>query len=58
MATLGRSDRPWTRALIYMAAVELIAEQGYTATTVDAIADRAGALHPERAHAQSTKSPG
>ncbi|WP_405144963.1 TetR/AcrR family transcriptional regulator [Sphaerisporangium sp. NBC_01403] len=31
-----------TRLKLYMAAVELIAEQGYTATTVDAIADRAG----------------
>ncbi|WP_248963497.1 TetR/AcrR family transcriptional regulator [Sphaerisporangium perillae] len=31
-----------TRLKLYMAAVELIAEQGYTATTVDAIAERAG----------------
>ncbi|GAA4579317.1 TetR/AcrR family transcriptional regulator [Planotetraspora phitsanulokensis] len=31
-----------TRQKIYRAAVELIAEQGFTATTVDAIADRAG----------------
>ncbi|MEU8267039.1 TetR/AcrR family transcriptional regulator [Sphaerisporangium sp. NPDC049002] len=31
-----------TQLKLYMAAVELIAEQGYTATTVDAIADRAG----------------
>ncbi|GII53388.1 TetR family transcriptional regulator [Planotetraspora thailandica] len=31
-----------TRRKVYRAAVELIAEQGFTATTVDAIAERAG----------------
>lgn len=31
-----------TRQRLYLAAVDLIAEQGFTATTVDAIAERAG----------------
>ena len=35
-------SRPETRRRLYGAAVELIAEQGFTATTVDAIAERAG----------------
>ncbi|GIH89853.1 TetR/AcrR family transcriptional regulator [Planobispora siamensis] len=34
--------RAETRLRLFTAAVELIAEQGYTATTVDAIAERAG----------------
>src|SRR5690348_3748863 len=34
--------REQTRQRLYDAAVELIAEQGYTATTVDQIAERAG----------------
>lgn len=35
-------SRAETRLKVFAAAVELIAEQGYTATTVDAIAERAG----------------
>ncbi|WP_214408551.1 TetR/AcrR family transcriptional regulator [Sphaerisporangium fuscum] len=35
-------SRMETQLKLYMAAVELIAEQGYSATTVDAIAERAG----------------
>ncbi|MET9340245.1 TetR/AcrR family transcriptional regulator [Nonomuraea sp. NPDC003804] len=34
--------RPETRLKVFAAAIELIAEQGYSATTVDAIAERAG----------------
>ncbi|GAA0366242.1 TetR/AcrR family transcriptional regulator [Microbispora corallina] len=37
-----RGRRGDTRQRLYRAAVDLIAEQGYTATTVDAIAERAG----------------
>ncbi|GGK57531.1 TetR family transcriptional regulator [Planomonospora parontospora] len=40
MMASGR--RAETRLRLFGAAVELIAEQGYTATTVDAIAERAG----------------
>ncbi|GIH74612.1 TetR/AcrR family transcriptional regulator [Planobispora longispora] len=40
MKVSGR--RAETRLRLFTAAVELIAEQGYTATTVDAIAERAG----------------
>ncbi|MBG0813219.1 TetR/AcrR family transcriptional regulator [Planomonospora sp. ID82291] len=40
MTASGR--RAETRLRLFGAAVELIAEQGYTATTVDAIAERAG----------------
>ncbi|GII75298.1 TetR family transcriptional regulator [Sphaerisporangium rufum] len=36
------SRREATRLRLYAAAMELMAEQGYTATTVDAIAERAG----------------
>ncbi|MEV0202705.1 TetR/AcrR family transcriptional regulator [Nonomuraea sp. NPDC050691] len=36
---MSRQD---TRSKVFAAAVELIAEQGYTATTVEAIAERAG----------------
>ncbi|GAA2379724.1 TetR/AcrR family transcriptional regulator [Nonomuraea africana] len=35
-------SRAETRSKVFAAAIDLIAEQGYTATTVDAIAERAG----------------
>lgn len=43
-AETGRGDgrRAETRLRLFTAAVEVIAEQGYTAATVDAIAERAG----------------
>lgn len=40
--TAGRGNRQGTRQKVFRAAVELIAEHGYAATTVDAIAERAG----------------
>ncbi|MET7328119.1 TetR/AcrR family transcriptional regulator [Nonomuraea sp. NPDC005650] len=40
--TAGRGNRQETRQKVFRAAVELIAEHGYAATTVDAIAERAG----------------
>lgn len=40
--TARRGSRQDTRRKVFGAAVELIAEQGYAATTVDAIAERAG----------------
>lgn len=40
--TARRGGRQDTRQKVFRAAVELIAEHGYTATTVDAIAERAG----------------
>ncbi|MBG0821072.1 TetR/AcrR family transcriptional regulator [Planomonospora sp. ID91781] len=39
---MASGRRAETRLRLFGAAVELIAEQGYTATTVDAIAERAG----------------
>jgi AcrR family transcriptional regulator len=40
--TARRGNRQDTRQKVFRAAVELIAEHGYAATTVDAIAERAG----------------
>jgi len=40
--TARRGSRQDTRQKVFRAAVELIAEHGYAATTVDAIAERAG----------------
>ncbi|WP_433430516.1 TetR/AcrR family transcriptional regulator [Nonomuraea sp. CA-141351] len=40
--TARRGSRQDTRQKVFRAAVELIAEHGYVATTVDAIAERAG----------------
>ncbi|MGW0195722.1 TetR/AcrR family transcriptional regulator [Nonomuraea sp. NPDC003201] len=40
--TARRGSRQDTRRKVFRAAVELIAEHGYAATTVDAIAERAG----------------